>query len=203
MLVAERPKIYRSAESVSPHVKRWTTDEYNDLVERGAIRGKHIFLHRGEILEMPPMGALHRIAIININRWLTGVLPAEFFVQIQLPVITPGESVPEPDASVVTQTEALRRPHPTKAELVVEVSDSSLDFDHEKAFDYAAAQVPEYWIIDVNSRSIEIHRDPIPDASAPLGYRYASHRVAREEESIASLLRPDAIVSVKSLLATK
>ena len=187
---------------VAPRAKRWTTDQYNRLVERGALEGQHIFLYRGEIFEMPALGALHRIAIINVTHWLTSVFRPEFFIQVQLPLITPGDSVPEPDAAVITKDQAMRRPHPDRAELIVEVSDSSINLDHEKAFDYAAAGVPEYWIIDLNSRSIFILRDPQPDGSAPLGYRYAFSRTALENETVSSLLRPQSPIAVASLLAT-
>jgi Uma2 family endonuclease len=65
--------------------------------------------------------------------------------------------------------------HPTRAVLVVEVADSSLRFDRdEKGSLYARARVPEYWIVNLVAHLVEVYRDPVPDVSAPYGWRYAS-----------------------------
>lgn len=189
--------------TVPPRVKRWTKRQYNAMVERGMFQGERTFLYRGELIEMPPMGALHRIAVMNMNHWLTATFRPDYCIQIQSPFQTPGESVPEPDAAVITTEQAMRRPHPNAAILLVEVADSSLDLDHEKALDYAAAGVPEYWILDVVSRSLEVYRNPAADSAAALGFRYSSHQIYQEGQSIASLARPNAPVTIAILLATK
>lgn len=81
--------------------KRWTKQEYNDLVDRGALKGR-IFLYRGEILEMPAMGALHCFGVSNITDWLSDTFRPEYRVRIQLPFECPDESEPEPDGAVVS-----------------------------------------------------------------------------------------------------
>ena len=35
--------------------KRWTKHEYNDLVDRGAFEGQHVYLCRGELIQMAAM----------------------------------------------------------------------------------------------------------------------------------------------------
>ena len=76
-----------------------------------------------------------------------------FRVRIQNPFDAPGESMPEPDGAVVTHEQMRRRPHPDAALLLVEVADSSLELDREKAWEYPAASVPEYWIVNMRDRS--------------------------------------------------
>ena len=117
-------------------------------------------------------------------------------LRIQLPFETPGESMSEPDALVCTDAHYLRHPHPNEAVLVIEVADSSLDRDRDKALEYAAAKVPEYWIIDVNNRRVELHRDPVIDKTTALGFRYASVRLVEENESIEPLAKPGSPIPI-------
>jgi Uma2 family endonuclease len=184
-----------------PHRKRWTKREYHAEVDRGAFRQQRIFLYRGELIEMPPMGSLHAFGITNLTEWLARAFFPQYRVRIQQPFETPGESVPEPDGAVVTREQMRRRPHPDNALLLIEVADSSLDLDREMAFEYAAAKVPEYWIVNMQERCVEIYREPVADAAAVLGFRFASHRIAQHGETIAPLMRPGESVAVASLVA--
>ena len=57
------------------------------------------------------------------------------------------------------------RPQPADLLLVVEVSDSSLDFDLvTKARLYARAAIQDYWVMDVANSRIIVHRDPMGGA---------------------------------------
>lgn len=79
------------------------------------------------------------------------------------------ESAPEPDLAVVPGRRAdYRARHPGRPVLVVEVADASLRFDRRDA----RAGVPEYWIVNVIDRVLEVHRDPLPDPAATYGWRY-------------------------------
>jgi Uma2 family endonuclease len=181
-----------------PRVKRWTKREYNELVERGAFRGQHVYLFRGELIEMPPQFRPGAYAVTKLTSALHAVfgVNAGFEIRIQLPFETPGDSMPEPDGLACTEAQNLRRPHPDQALLVVEVADGSLAEDRQKAYEYAAANVPEYWIIDVNGRRIEVYRDPTPDPVAILGFSYAGTKNFNAGESIEPLCRPGAKVSI-------
>jgi Uma2 family endonuclease len=71
-------------------------------------------------------------------------------------------SVPEPDIAVVAGClEDYDHVHPHEALLIVEVADTSLVQDRlTKAGIYAAAAIPEYWIVDVRGQRVEVHRQP-------------------------------------------
>jgi Uma2 family endonuclease len=51
--------------------------------------------------------------------------------------------------------------------LLIEVADSSLAYDRTtKLRLYAEAGIPEYWVVDCISETVEVHRAPSPE-----GYR--------------------------------
>jgi len=183
-------------QSHPPRLKKWTQAEYLDLIEHGAFRNQRVYLFRGDIIEMAPHGHLHAYGITVLSRYLMETYRRPYQVRIQLSFVTPGQSVPEPDGAVCTETDAARLPHPSHAELVVEVAASSVDADREKAAEYAAAGVPEYWIINTESRRIEVYRRPVEDRAAPLGFRYAAHRVLTADQEVSPAARPDAAIRV-------
>lgn len=183
-----------------PHRKRWTKREYNQAVERGWFSGSRIHLYRGELIEMPAMGHLHAKSVTRITRLLYDLFPEPYAVRIQMPLEVPGESMPEPDAAICTEAQSKRFPHPDRAELVIEVADTSLAYDRQKALDYAAAGVQDYWIVDVNARCVELFREPKADASSDTGHRYSDTRTLREGETVSPLAKPDASIAIAELL---
>jgi Uma2 family endonuclease len=84
---------------------------------------------------------------------------------------------------------------------VVEVSESSLAFDRShKASFYAFAGIQEYWIINLVARQLEVLRDPIPDAQATHGFRYADVTTLSRGDAISPLAAPHSSVRVDDLL---
>ena len=186
---------------VPPRPKRWTKDEYNELVEMGGLRGQRVYLFRGDLIEMSPQYHPHAFAVTELTDalHLAFGIRQGFKLRIQLPFEVPGESMPEPDAVVCTEDQYRRKPHPNQAVLVIEVADSSLALDREKALEYAAAQVPEYWIVDVNSRRVEVYRAPVADPTTSLGFRYPPPTIVEAHESIEPLAKPGVRLAVSQL----
>ncbi len=90
---------------------------------------------------------------------------------------------------------------PRAALLVVEVSDSSLNFDrNRKGSLYAAAGVADYWIVNLVQRQLEVHRVPTADAAQPFGFGYSSRTILDPGDAIAPLAAPKARVAVADLL---
>jgi hypothetical protein len=85
--------------------------------------------------------------------------------------------------------------------LVVEVADSSLQFDRrDKGSLYARARIAKYWIVNLIDRVIEVHRDPEPDPAAPHGWGYRSVSRLTAEALVAPAALPAAQVRVGDLL---
>jgi hypothetical protein len=62
------------------------------------------------------------------------------------------------------------------------VADATLAFDRTmKASLYASVGIPEYWIVNLQDRVLECHREPAPMADQPFGHHYRS--ITRHPES--------------------
>src|SRR5690606_34182290 len=116
----------------------------------------------------------HAWCVTKCNKWAIKTFDPGYMVRPQLPLDVPGDSMPEPDISVVTPDEHARPTHPRTALLVIEVAETSLYDDRSKAAEYAAAGVPIYWIIDVKRRVMEVRTQIIDDPQSPTGKSYAT-----------------------------
>jgi Uma2 family endonuclease len=106
-------------------------------------------------------------------------------------------SEPEPDCAVPAEPGRVyfeRHPRGDELLLLVEVSDTTSRFDRTvKSALYARASVPEYWVLDVSSRALYVHRHPA-------GGNYRQVIRLSEDETVAPNSRPDAVVKVSELL---
>jgi Uma2 family endonuclease len=88
-----------------------------------------------------------------------------------------------------------------RAALIVEVAESSLAFDRtQKGSLYARGGIADYWIVNLEERVVEVYRDPIPDLTAPFGWRYTSVERVRPPAEVAPLGVPAAPVPLAALL---
>ena len=142
----------------------------------GAFDGDPIELIAGHLVVAEPQSAYHASTIRAVDYALRAVIPPGWIVSVQSPVSLDEESEPEPDLAVVPgRPTDYRHGHPVCADLIVEVSESSVTFDRlHKGSLYARAGVPDYWIVNLVDRILEVSRDPVRDPSAPYGWRYRS-----------------------------
>jgi Uma2 family endonuclease len=180
-----------------PIVRRWTRAEYYRLADEGWFTGQRVQLLRGEIVQMPPQGHPHSMGIFRVSRFLQMAFGDRHWVRIQMPLNVLEDSEPEPDVAVTQQPAESYHNHPTSALIVVEISDSSILLDRRKAGLYSAARIPEYWIVNLAARRLELYRQPVADEKQEFGYRYAEIGALGEDETIAPLARPDAKILVK------
>src|SRR6185437_12171602 len=100
------------------------------------------------------------------------------------PLVASDDTEPEPDFAILPGSPESQRDHPTTALLVIEISDSTLAHDRRKANIYAARSIPEYWILNLAARQLEVHRNPEPAPDAPFGARYASRTILSADQII-------------------
>lgn len=151
---------------------------------------------------MSPQNSPHATACLLTYDDLRARFGAGYVVRMQLPLDVGQVSQPEPDIAVVRGTvRDYAKAHPTTAVLVVEVSESTLAFDRgEKASLYASAGIPDYWVLNLVDRCLEVHRDPIPMLNQPYGYGYRSRTQYFGNDTIAPLALPHGAVKVEDLL---
>jgi Uma2 family endonuclease len=165
-------------------------DEYDRLVELGCFEDERIELLEGALVEMSPQGTPHMFVIRKLTMLFAQAIGKRAVVQVQGPFAASDDSEPEPDLALIPD-EDYARVHASRAFLVVEVADSSLRKDRLiKARLYARAGVPEYWIVNLDTRVFEVHR-------APEGERYARVTTHGPDETV----RPEAFDDIAVRIA--
>ena len=147
--------------------------------EAGLFARERVELLDGTIVTMCPQNSPHAATTYRLHRLLTRVLGDAVCIRAQLPIILDDWSEPEPDVAVCAADPydyAREHPTPEHVLLACEVATSSLTYDRSaKASAYAASGIPEYWIIDVESRVVHVLADPDRAAS-----RYGRQAVRRD-----------------------
>jgi len=177
--------------------KRWTRAEYQQLVTQGFIpEGAPYELLEGEIVAKVTQNRRHIIASVQLFQVLLGVFGLNR-VQSQMPIGIDEANEPEPDAAVlrdVVQSYSDSAPGPSDVLLVVEVADATLRADlNVKSALYGRAGIPEYWVVDVNGRTLTVFRQP-----APAGYTDIA--TLAESDVVSPLAAPNAAIPVADLL---
>ena len=168
------------------------------MIDTGILEeDEHVELLEGEIVQMSPQDPPHARPTRRLTRWFNQALGDEYAVRPQMPLTLP-DSEPEPDLAVVwTRDEDSLEDHPRTALLVIEVADSSARYDlMVKSRIYAKAGIPEYWLVLVRKRSIEVLRDPDPAAGV-----YLSRLTVGEGDCVAPKALPGPTIDVRALFA--
>ncbi|QMW22494.1 Uma2 family endonuclease [Sandaracinobacteroides saxicola] len=143
-----------------------TVDDLRLLHDHGAFNGieNRVELIGGDILLMNSMRMPHAHAVGELGfrlRLAIETFDRSLRMLAGVTLAFPPHDAPEPD--LVLTCAAIRRDYLPGAEalLVVEVADSSADFDRNgKAVLYATHGVPEYWVIDLAAGAFLQHADP-------------------------------------------
>jgi Uma2 family endonuclease len=145
-------------------LRRFTLEEYHRLGEVGVLsEGDRVELLDGLILEKMIHSPLHDATVSMVESNLREYVADGELLRIQSSIETES-SQPEPDVAIVAgppRRYLQHHPRGDEIRLVIEVADSSLERDRQKAAIYAAAGIPEYWIINLRSSVVEQHREPI------------------------------------------
>lgn len=183
-----------------PQRRRFTRAEYHQMADLGMFEGQRVELIDGEVIYMAAQRDLHAFALRLIDHALRSALGAEYVYYVQMPMVI-GDSEPEPDFAVARSELRKASRHPRTAALVIEVTDTSLEYDRtDKASLYASAGIEDYWVINLVEMVVEVHRKPTRDRAASFKHSYASTTVFRKGQTISPLTSPKAKVLVKDLL---
>lgn len=185
-------------------LKRWITRaEFETLMTTGVFAPEErLELLAGEMVRREPVGTQHAVAMTLVSRILTRLVSQNMHVCVQLPLALGEYDEPFPDLAVVQGSPRdYLNDHPTTALLVVEIAETSLRTDRDiKGSLYAQAGIPEYWIVNLKERALEVYREPAPDAKAVYGAAYRFKQVLTAGDVVQPLFQPDVLIEVQSLL---
>jgi Uma2 family endonuclease len=160
---------------LGPAVKRWTVDEYRKMMETGLlgegapielIDGMLVYKDRRDSAGESAMrhGPRHALAVAQLVELNARLASLGFHMRIHSPIAISRSHEPEPDGAVFAGRPVKyqsRLPPASDACLVVEVADSSLDYDGTLKYRiYAAANIPSYWIVNLRDNVVEIYQRP-------------------------------------------
>ncbi|MDW8107125.1 MAG: Uma2 family endonuclease [Armatimonadota bacterium] len=194
-------KLAPAEPTVFPSRFRFSPEMYHQMAQMGLFASKRVELIEGEIVEMSPVGPKHFASSNKTQRLFNRLFGEQYLVRYQGPLAL-GDSEPEPDIAVVPgDDETYADQHPTSALLVVEFSDTSLEYDrNEKLSLYAKAGIPEYWIVNLQDNTLEVYREPLPVPSLPFGYGYRVRLLFTPDESVAPLFAPEVAIPVREMI---
>jgi Uma2 family endonuclease len=148
-------------------ILRWqfTVADFARMVEAGILaEDDRVELIDGEVRAMSPIGPRH-VAIVNrLNALLSRQVADRAIVSVQNPIQLTDYTEPQPDIAVLRPREdfyAQALPLPEDVLLVVEVAETSLEYDRdEKIPRYAQTRIPEVWLIEVEQVTVTQYTHP-------------------------------------------
>ena len=183
-----------------PLVKRWrfTVDDFHRMARVGILaEDARVELVDGEIVQMAPIGDHHAYCVNSLTELFRAPATGRFVLSVQNAVRLSPHSELHPDLALLRpplEKYARGLPSPNDVILLIEVSDTTLAYDRRvKLPRYAAAAIPDAWLVNIPRRTIEVHREPRDG-------RYQQVTIFRKGEGIAPLALPDITVAVAAVL---
>jgi len=172
----------RPSASPPPPIRRITVDEYERIIEAGALEDpSRVELIDGYMVNKMGKKAEHSYATMQTTKALGARLPDGWSPRQEQPVRIPDYDEPEPDVSIVRGSDVdyeHRIPTAADVALLVEVSDTTLKLDRSRRFSiYARSKIPVYWIVNLVDRQVEVYSRPGKN-----GYR--SNRIFTSGEQV-------------------
>ncbi len=179
----------------------WTRQECAKLEASGIWAQQRLELVNGELISKKGKKRPHTNVMVIMHTWLLRVFGEQYVNQeapIDVASVDNPINEPEPDLIVLSKPSREIRdqnPQPSEVRLVVEIAASTVRFDLTvKARLYARAGIADYWVVDIPSRRIIVHRDPQEG-------QYRSVVAYAEQETVKPLASPDHEFPVGSAFA--
>jgi Uma2 family endonuclease len=178
--------------------RRFSADDYQRMGQAGILRAEdRVELIDGEILAMTPIGPRHCASVDRANRVFVIKAGESAIVRVRGSVHLDFYTEPQPDLVLLRpRPDFYESQHPGPADilLVIEVADSSIDYDRDvKSRIYARSEVQEYWLVDLNGKVLCCY-------SVPVDGSYRDFREYQRGESVAPRLLQGCLVAVDELI---
>ena len=145
--------------------RRFTVHEYHRMGQVGILgEDDRLELLEGEIVEMAPIGSRHQATVNRLTELFSARVGDGALVSVQGPVRLAEDSEPQPDLMLLRRRAdfyASAHPGPGDVFLLVEVSDTSTEYDREvKVPLYARYGIAEVWLVGLETETVEVYRGP-------------------------------------------
>jgi Uma2 family endonuclease len=182
--------------------RRWRRVEYDKLVELGMFDGERLELLDGLLVVREPQKSYHATTVMQVGQVLEAAFGTGWHARVHAPIALDDDSEPEPDVAMVPGVPFdYLTEHPTTTPLIVEVADSSLRLDRRfKTGLYARARIPEYWIVNLVHRVLEVHREPQSAPDAEYGAAYRVVEALQPSAFVTPIAAPASRIAVADLL---
>ena len=142
---------------------KWSIADYHKMIAAGILGDRNIQLIDGELVEMSPEGVIHAAQVGSVADYLRQILLGKAWIREAHP-ITIDNSEPEPDLAIVKLPKSKYfQNHPTFQDIfwLIEISDTTLTYDlYRKKEIYAAANIAEYWVLDIKNKKMTVFTQP-------------------------------------------
>lgn len=176
----------------------FSVDDYYAMADAGILApDERVELIDGEIIPMSPIGDRHAYSVDELMELLPAQLRGRARIRCQNPVRLNIDREIQPDIALLRLRDdsyLSGHPGPDDVLLMIEVSDSTLDYDRNvKLSMYAADGIPETWIVNIPGQQVEAY-------SEPSGGEYLNRRVFGQGESASPLAFPDDSIPVSRIV---
>lgn len=118
----------------------------------------------GYLIDKMSIGSKHAGTVKRLNRKLSLLVEDKAIISIQDPVHIDEYNEPEPDIALLVPREdfyAESHPMPPEVLLLIEISDSTLEYDRDiKKNLYAGAGIAEFWLVNLRENTVERYSSP-------------------------------------------
>lgn len=152
-----------------PWSPQWSVTRYRRMVEARILTEEdRVELVDGYLLLRSPPGPEHGRTVERITAAL--VAPPDWRIRVQLPVLFADSHV-EPDVALVSEDpDGYALGHPTGIDVHLAIDVASTPPSHHRTDRlriYARAGIPDFWIVNLDDRRIEVHTQPSGPCDSP------------------------------------
>ena len=157
--------------------------DFQRMVETGLFAGEKIELLNGVVVSMSRQNTPQATTVNRLNYQLMKLCGPDVYIRVQSPIALDDYNQPEPDLVLCARDPldyAEAHPRSTQIFLVIEVADTSFQQDRQrKARLYARNGIPQYWLVDLTRRRVEVMTSPNKTAE-----RYVRVRIFRAGQTV-------------------
>ena len=185
------------------NIFRLNVSQYHQMSEAGIFsENDKVDLINGEIIEMSPIGRRHTACVNRLNSVFSQLLGKKVIVAVQNPILLNNLSEPEPDIALLQPRADFYEsghPQPQDIFLLIEVADSSLEYDRDVKIPlYASSGITEVWLVDIYEQVIIVYRYPSENGYSDIQKLSRGEKISIQAFSEINLVVDDILGSIVS-----